>query len=226
MSSKEPRPLWIIATPRTGTTLLQKLLNQTGLFHPHMTEWYNPQPYFDDQPWPMGETPPRNNKVFPHHLSMRFGRKTLEPILEAWPDLRVVVMYRNDKAAQTASWLYSVDSGIWNTQDPGRLARYRATKVNPDSREVLRHLSWIVNMDSMVASLTKDLPRMTIEYNEMVSQPIARTLQVLSFAGVPAHEIDINRFDLDLTTKKLEHPGKNKLAEDIRKWANAATEKW
>lgn len=215
------RPLWILATPRTGTTLLSKLLNQTGEFEPRITEWYNPKPYLGNLPWPAKKPPPRNGKVFPHQLRDRFGEATLEPVLAKWPDLRIVVVFRHDKAAQTASWIYSCQTNIWNTQMPDKIQDYRSAKVKVTRTQALNQLDWIVQGSSLVHQLSlhaKDhgVPTKLFEYRDIVEDPIGVTNATLRFCGAEERQADF--FSLDKATKKLDHPGKDRLADDIRQW--------
>ena len=215
-------PLYILATPRSGTTLLQVLLNQTGLFDPKISEWFNPRPYYDHIPWPMDEKLPRNCKVFPQHLKQRFGSARLEPIEEAWPDVKYVVVYRKDVAAQTASWMYSCRSDTWNTGDDKRIACYSEQRFDIGQKEAMDVLYWMHNESQKITELFKGKEFVRLEYNQITDDPVGVVQQILRWCNY--EEVDPAVFDFSTATKKLPNPGKDELAGKIRQWQKELTD--
>jgi len=170
----------------------------------------------DKHPWPDDGTLPRNAKVFPHQLKHRFGEPTLDPVFEAYPDVALVEIFREDTAAIVASIMYSEASNIWNTQDPDRIEKYRSTTVKWDRDEAMSKLDHYWCLRYKARKLVEPHNHLTFEYEEIAKNPTFVSDQILAWIGV---DYDPGfKYNLDAATKRLEHPAKSKLADQIREW--------
>ena len=101
-------PIWLLATPRTGSYYLSYCLNLSGL-NPEIQEYWNGSIY------PNYEGFPCNNKV--HPLQLREKDKTLNDVTEVLPNVKFVLLRRRDVIAQAVSRYIAQETGIWSVRN-------------------------------------------------------------------------------------------------------------
>jgi len=209
------KPLYILATARTGSTFLCDLLNQTGLFEPILWEHYNLRKDAGDGEWPNGEAP-RNAKIMPHQMKWWFGRVTLDKIVSQFQDVHFVEVYREDIAAQAASTMYSHVTGIWNPTTFEQVQLYDAANLGFDRQESMMKFRNIYTNQMVIRDALRDFDHLTVSYEQLVAEPAWVANTVLEWIDA---DFDPS-FDYDMyqTTQKLENMHKNELAEKIREW--------
>ena len=202
----EHRRSWVVAsTPRTGSTLLCRLVwDAGGLGAPK--EYLGPMqrrdwavrfgrpglaaglsgPVLPAAVWlpsPLDQVVPRRTsasgwfgmKVHAHHARKAFG-----PSLDAVPDVlgpvRWVHIVREDRVGQAISWVRAMQTGRWASHQRGHgRARYSRRRLDRALRRIDEHERW------WTAHLPPDTLR--LRYEDLIADPLGQVEAVFAHLG-------------------------------------------
>lgn len=198
-------------TPRSGTGLLCGLLWSTGLAgRPDEYFYYGNEPSWAaaDYPgyvsWRVLSTATPNGvfgaKIMWGHLDAFLARLRdglareqvgdLELLARAFPDLRLVYVYRQDLVAQAVSWWKAEQTGEW--QRPGRRpargrARFDFEKIRARHLTAREH-----NAGWRRWFRENDVEPRAVAYEELVADPIGVARRVLASIGAARAEDEVS----------------------------------
>ncbi len=201
-------PLWIAGTPRTCSQVLCDMLNQTGMFDPIFSEWYNSNE-FDEFP----KTPPKFCKIFPNQYKEHFGHDRFDIIEEQLPGIRWVYLTRRDKIAQTASVVIANNSGVWNCGDSNekQKEKYKAFAGEVSDKELIGNYRWLVSMDATLDKFFRTRSHLRLVCEDIKRDPASAARTILGYIGSDGE------FNIKPRLAVLENPMREELMRRLRK---------
>lgn len=187
-------PIWILTTPRTGSTLLAGYLTDALGLEPELTERYITNPGYAGLRVPAG-TVPAFNKVFPHQYRAFWGDLDLSRVEREHPGVRWVYLFRRDRRAQAESYARAMTSGVWNVKpdDPP------APACDPPEFEAMLALADLWSEESLWWERLRDRPHASVCYEELAADPAGTLRRLLGWLGRP----DMDAASLVPRTAKL-----------------------
>lgn len=105
-----PHKLWILTSPRTGSSLLCNILNSGGL-SPEIKEYFHPK-----SPHDKNILPPTNKMLscYPikNRLAMKNSKWIIDALKEKYNNMKFIILYR-DITDQITSWHMAIHTHIW-----------------------------------------------------------------------------------------------------------------
>jgi len=177
----KPCDVWILATRRTGSTLIQDLLNSLDSVSPKFRERTSNYLANNIQY-------PINSKVFPDHMA--FYDRTIPGLLEARPDIKFIHIRREDAVAEFVSNCMVGKTKIWHFDQFVGGGYDDAIHNNPFdfNKPWLEKQFLILQKDRKFwPELIKKYGLTTLElvYEDLLSNPIKEFKKVLSFIDRP-----------------------------------------
>lgn len=203
--------IWILTTPRTGSTLLAGYINDLLNLDPEITEWYiaDGSIRLED-----AGKPPQNNKVFPDQFIKFHGDLDLGRIERQYPRMRYIHLVRSDLTAQAVSLAIADKTGVWNmSPDNGqKLKEYNEMGVLVTMDNIRRCRQYLATQDREWVERLRYREHITVVYECLIQRPRETLSCLLGWMG----RRDIAIGDLSPRTAALKHPCHAKLIKQAR----------
>lgn len=216
-------PAWILSSPRTGSTLLSLLLDSTGLFEQQnfpaeqhvgcmYYEHFGPK-FF--RPEYLTRPPLFNRFQYPQFKKHFHSLEQIEALL---PGIRYIYLWRENflesavSAYLTAEITKLTGKAIWNVFNEEELQRYKSVLVSIDESFLAQHVALYSQWCKAWPNSLAARKYLTIEYQELSSNPIETLNRCLEFLRLPI-TAPKQSFSLPL---KLEHPQTAELLDRAR----------
>lgn len=171
-------PVWILSTSRSGSTLLARLLNATGLFHENgkpdslvWREYFAPKTFRDEYI----QNPPRFNKIQLEHFLQYFG--DLRKVEALLPNIRLIHLERVAylEAAVSHYLCLAIErkkgTAIYNIFHDDELQTFRNEVVDIDKNLlqqcIRQYAAWHKGWEKYLVGREK----LSIEYTELAAEP-------------------------------------------------------
>lgn len=189
------RPIWILTTPRTGSTALARTLNSSGLLDPPLAEYFNSEAV--DEPW-AGLQLPRNCKVMPEQTDR------WREINTHWPHAVLVHLVRNDLVAQIASTIIAIQTGVWiaNQRTP-----YQVNEIAVRITDVQRIRSQIRIGNATLRAWLSTREHMVVTYESLSHRTARRILRLAGASKFPKLRNPVER---------ITHPDRCRVEAEVR----------
>jgi len=200
---------WLVGTPRTGSTVLCDMLDQTEYFGVQFDEYYNPKRPVH----PKGRIP-RCGKLLGYQVLENFPNWDLTPFERQYPNLRWVFLFRRERLEQAVSDLIANLTGVWNQGDPRRLDEYR-TRSAPWRPALFGELySAILKDHRRLRAFFQQRTHLRVAYEDLAADVMGTFHLVADYLGVPTE----NRNKVRIRKQKLNHPEREQLSRLALEW--------
>ena len=210
---------WLLASPRSGSTYLQYLLNlNAGVpLQPHPEDRELSRFSFGEhlnrsicQSWEeFVALDPVVSKIhchqFGHHLLRR------KEFREQFPGMRFLLLERRNVFAQAASLALSNCTGIPHCSTDDDLLAFREASVEVDDDQLLRCHHAVLQYQKFWRNWLHSEPRLVVTYESLIENPQETIAIALDFLKVPYTEIS-----LEVPLFKLGHPQTKELVQRLR----------
>lgn len=209
---KKISPVWILAVPRSGSSLLVNFLNATNLFHPKFRE-FNLD--FENKESVLANIPKyiKLQRIFFEikNFSDDFDK---EEILKRHPDVRFIVTQRQNIYEQTVSIYFAEYTKTWFIENKKNLDQYKNIKIPFNEKELLRlyyrNLKHLNCWDKFI----RDTNYIKINYEDILKNYNLFFEKILKFLNI---KINLSKAIKKITSIKMDRIEKKDYSEKLKK---------
>ena len=182
-------PVWILSGPRTGSSFISSVLNDTNLFEPDFREWFHNNNINEifchkkslspfDYKWPLFA------KVHEDHYEKI---KTMFPLLnieEVIPKLKFIHLRRKNLIKQAISSYFSHKTNTYIIKNKKKLNNYKEFKVDYDEENILFIYEKIISRFNFWKPVLINDNYIDVFYEELIDNPIEAFIKIFNFLGI------------------------------------------
>lgn len=199
---KIARPCWILCTPRSGSTYLSGILNQTNLFQPPFSEYLGWKKKAFIHPRDL-QSPPTFCKVLHVHLNRIFQSPNLledipcdhplqfmKPqknyrlfIEKQMPNIRFILLTRKDTIAQAVSYCVTAEvskvqgKSFFQITSPRQQTEFKETLVSISDETLFKYYLACRNYDTIWDDFLEDSDFFDLKYEDISDATISELLK-------------------------------------------------
>ena len=190
-------PVWILSGPRTGSSFISSVLNETKIFDPVFNECFHDdwiKEIFSDVKLlsPFNYNWPKFAKVHEAHFEKIQKMFPSLNIKEVIPDLKFIHLRRKNLIKQTISEFFANKTNIYIIKNKKKLNKYKELKVDYDEKIMLHYYKKaIIRFNSWEPLLIKE-NHIDIFYEELIDNPKETFLKIFNFLEIiPPNNLNI-----------------------------------
>jgi len=190
---KNAFPCWILTNPRTGSTYLAELLNNTGIFNPRFEEYFTPDFVAAKNGIPVREAKNRikaqiRSKRLPRYVKIFLGifnelNLNHKFIKSVHPKIKYIRLRRRDIYANSVSWYIAESTKIWLVRNQAELKGFTEKRVPFNEKRLIEIYTRLKKVFCEWDVHLEDCDFVDVFYEDLVASPRAQINKILTFVG-------------------------------------------
>lgn len=208
------KPCWILCTPRSGSTYLASILNDTLLFDPIFSEYLGWKKKLILNPNDI-KLCPKFCKVLHVHMNRIFYKPdflqdipinhnlqylkppkvSVEVIKKYFPNIKFVLLERKDCVAQAISYCVTSEvsnyhkQSFFNISEKNKYLKFKNTKINVSDDNLMKYYETCKKYKDIWSDFLLDVPHFKLYYEEITEKKIT---ELLNFLGCKTSNVNLH----------------------------------